>query len=52
MGRGVSEGISANVMHHISLMMIAGNQNMIGMTDLLCQTTPALRLKFQALTAA
>jgi hypothetical protein len=40
LGRGANEGISANAMHHISAAMIAGYQNNIGMTDLLCQKTP------------
>ena len=41
LGHEVNEGISANAMHHISAVMIAGYQNNIGMTDLLCQKTPA-----------
>src|SRR5580704_5369759 len=40
LGRGVNDGISANAMHHISAAMIAGYQNNIGMTDLLCEKTP------------
>ena len=39
LGRGVNAGISANAMHHISAAMIAGYQNNIGMTNLLCQKT-------------
>jgi hypothetical protein len=50
LGRGVNEGISANAMHHISAAMIAGYQNNIGMTYLLCQKTLARGSEFPAIT--
>jgi hypothetical protein len=51
LGRGVNEGISANAMHHNSAAMIAGYQNNIGMTDLLCQKTPTADQSSRQITA-
>jgi hypothetical protein len=48
--RRVNKGISANAMHHISTAMIAGYQNNIGMTYLLCQKTLTRGLEFPAIT--
>jgi hypothetical protein len=38
-GRGIIAGISLQAISHISLAMMAGSQNNIGMINLLCEIT-------------
>jgi hypothetical protein len=46
-GRDVAKGISANAMLPISLMMIAGNQKSIGMTNSFQKETSHYMLRFR-----
>jgi hypothetical protein len=46
-GRGIIARISLQTMSHISLAMMAGSQNNIGMVNLLCDVTLQRRTAFQ-----
>jgi hypothetical protein len=46
-GRGIIAGISLQAISHISLAMMAGSQNNIGMVNLLCDVTLQRRPVFR-----
>jgi hypothetical protein len=46
-GRGIIAGISLQAISHISVTMMAGSQNNIGMVSLLCGVTLRRRPAFQ-----
>jgi hypothetical protein len=49
-GRGIIAGISLQAISHISLAMMAGSQNNIGMVDLLCGYSSAQKACVPMLT--